>query len=150
MSSPTSVTLVVTFGPTRSAQLPHALRLAHRFADGLELIDGRHVATFELDTDPAIYAGAAQLLRMVGAWRSTVAEIDTEPERISVVEAMTWCAHRYLRAGGCTFRYYTTVPDRCRSCPLFGAERARDEIAATRAGLPPASEIPDHLPDDWS
>lgn len=149
MSSPISVTLVVTFGPTRSAQLPHVLRLARRFG-AVELVDDRHRVTFELGADPATFGAAARLLRTVGAWRSSEVDVDGEPERMTVVEAMAWCAHRYLLAGGCTFRYWDHVPDRCRSCPLFDADRAKEEIAAARAGVPPASEIPDHVPDSWA
>lgn len=142
-----AVRVDVAFGPSTSL---HAGRLVGERGT----LDHRAEASFALEGDDAgdlalVLGPLARLLRVVAPWRSTEVFVDDEPELPTLVEAMAWCSHRYAVAGGCTFRYYTSVPDRCRVCPLFDPARAEREVAATRAGLPLASAVPDTIPDGW-
>ncbi|HXF73378.1 MAG TPA: hypothetical protein VNO79_12310 [Actinomycetota bacterium] len=178
MSARPPVTLTITFGPSRSPNLPRALAHARRYASSVDEPEpGRYAASFRLAEDHRAYGALARLLHLVERWRATEVEVDGEPYPAWLVAAMAWCAREQLRAWGtCRFRYYLDIPSRCRVCPHLDLDRALRQIEASererahgldRAALAlrlavdeadpdalrvvaEALGIPDHVPDEWT
>lgn len=132
--------LTVTFGPSRSPELPRVLEAF----DVEQVQPGRWRATFELEQDGRVFGQAAELLHAVKPWRSTRVHLDGEAERWHVVAAMLECARGYLRTWGrCGWRYRYDVPQRCGPCPLFDRERAMVEIEMADVWSRLGSESPE-------
>jgi hypothetical protein len=128
------VILTIAFGPSRAEGYRRAVAYGHRWGHSAveDPQTGRSEVVFHLHEVGQPYARAAQLLELVRGWRGTEASIDGQPEQLYVVQAMLWCAARWLRSrGDCGQRYWTEVFAKCRACPLFDPDRAAREIAGS-------------------
>jgi hypothetical protein len=95
---------------------------------------GRMRATFVLDATRRGFGTLASLLAEIGDRRSTTVWVDREAEGAGVVQEMAECARSFaMSPGSCQFPFSYSVPDRCRACPLYDAERAEAMIAASYA-----------------
>src|SRR6266542_1084373 len=101
------VTLVVTFGPSRSPVYTEAVRYGRRHGHrATEVSKGRWRIEWELDRVALDYAHAHQLVFLVSGWRSSMFEVDGEPERAFNVAAMLFSARNWLRSmGECLERF---------------------------------------------
>ena len=113
---------MVSFGPTSSPSLTHAVSYAIEHAtQAEELRSGTWEATFRLGSDERAYGELRQLLYMVSGWKTTRVEVDGSVESRLAVIQMASCAREWLRtAGRCGARFPSprgaqNAPIRCRS-----------------------------------
>lgn len=156
MAARGEVRVKVSFGPTSSPLLAHAVSYAIEHARCTEeLRSGTWEATFRIDEDERAYGELRHLLYMVGGWKTTRVEVDGSPEYRQVVISMLHCAREWLRSNGrCGARFPSAAgAPRCRLCPLYDASYALEFWVPPRAVLwlgGEPEEVPDYLPDDWA
>jgi hypothetical protein len=142
----------VSFGPTSSPLLAHAVSLALEHADTIEqLRSGTWEATFRLEAAERAYGSLRELLRLVQGWKSTRVAVDGWPEARQVVLSMLWCSREWLRVrGSCgaTFSSPRGAP-RCRLCPLYDPAHAA-EFWVHPAFTMQEREAPDYVPEEWT
>src|SRR5713101_2895245 len=97
MASRGEVMVRVSFGPTSSPLLAHAVTYSIEHAQSTErLRSGTWEATFRIEADERDYGELRHLLYMVGGWKSTRVEVDGSPEYRQVVISMLHCARQWL------------------------------------------------------
>jgi hypothetical protein len=114
--------VVVSFGPSTSANFGRAELVARRDADTFDVDDtGRVTAGFEIEASrPRAFGQLARLLAFVREWRGTTIDVDGSPEPAYLVESMAFCAQGYAEAfGGCRENFFAGPYPKCRVCPLF-------------------------------
>src|SRR2546422_1034156 len=98
MAARGEVRVRVSFGPTSSPVLPHAVNYAIEHALlAEELRSGVWEATFQIDQDERSYGHVRQLLFMVGGWKATRVEVNGSVETRHAVVSMLHCAREWLR-----------------------------------------------------
>ena len=155
MAARGGIHIKVSFGPTPSPVLPHALSYAKAHALPVrDLGSGTFEATFELDRDERSYSELEHLLLMVHGWKTTRVEVGGSISRPIAVLFMLSCARGWLiDQGSCGARF--PVPrgaPKCRVCPLYDASYAAEFWVARSMmiGIDKVDEVPDHVPDEWS
>ena len=156
MAARGEVRVSVSFGPTPSPVLAHAVSFAieHAWATE-ELRSGAWEASFRIGSDERSFGDLHHLLRMVGGWKTTRVQVNGSAEHPQTVMSMLGCARGWLRTQGrCGARFPSSLgAPKCRACPLY------DPAYAGEFWVPPspvlwqggeAGEVPDHVPDDWS
>ena len=150
------VHIKVSFGPTPSPLLAHAVSFAREHASGTEdLGSGTFEASFTIGLDEHALGELHHLLCMVGSWKTTRVEVSGSLEHPRRVLFMLSCARRWLvEEGSCGawFPFAKGAP-RCKVCPSY------DSTYAQEFWIPPSTvswlggephEVPDHVPDEWS
>ncbi len=155
MAARGKVSVKVSFGPTSSPVLEHAISYAIEHAVSTEeLRSGVWEASFRIDQDERDYGELHQLLCMVGGWKATRVEVNGSVEARHTVISMLACAREWLRSKGrCGARFPSARgAPRCRVCPLYDAAYAREFWVPPRGVLWPGgeTEVPDYVPGDWT
>jgi hypothetical protein len=156
MAARGEIRVKVSFGPTSSPVLAHAVSFAieHAWATE-ELRSGTWEATFRIDADERDYGELRHLLSMAGGWRTTRVEVNGSVESRQTVISMLGCAREWLRTNrrcGARFPSARGAP-RCRVCPLYDAAYAGEFWVPPRPVLwrgGEAQEVPDHVPEEWT
>jgi hypothetical protein len=148
--------VTVSFGPTSSPVLAHAISYAIEHADRTEqLRSGSWEATFRIGGDERSYGELRHLLYMVYGWRTTRVEVAGSPEERLAVISMLGCARDWLRTSGrCGARFPSARgARRCRVCPLYDAAYAGEFWVSPTVLMGFGSdtdEVPDYVPEDWT
>ncbi len=124
MAARGEVRVRVSFGPTSSPVLAHAVSYAIEHAWRTEeLLSGAWEASFRIERDERAYGELRHLLSLVGGWKTTRVEVEGSTEYRQVVHSMLSCAREWLRSkGSCGARFASTNgAPRCRLCPLYDA-----------------------------
>jgi hypothetical protein len=156
MAARGEVRVKVSFGPTSSPVLAHAVSYAieHAWATE-ELRSGVWEATFRIGDAEGDYGAARHLLCMVGGWKTTRVEVNGSVEPRRTVISMLGCARDWLRTNrgcGAWFPSARGAP-RCRVCPLYDAAYAGEFWVPPRPVLflgGEAEEVPDFAPEEWT
>jgi hypothetical protein len=156
MTARGEIRVTVSFGPTSSPALAHAVSYAIEHAYRTEqLRSGTWEATFVIDADERDYGELRALLYVVHGWRTTRVEIAGSPEERLTVISMLSCAREWLRTKGRCGAWFGSArgAPRCRVCPLYDEAHAEEFwVSPTRImglGADP-DEVPDFLPEDWT
>jgi hypothetical protein len=155
MTARGEIRVTVSFGPTSSRVLAHAVSYAIEHAGRTEqLRSGGWEATFVIGSDERAYGELRHLLYMVYGWRTTRVEVDGSPEeRLSVISMLS-CARDWIRTKGRCGAWFASARGarRCRVCPLYDEAYAGEFwVSPTLLGWGADSdEVPDHVPDDWT
>jgi hypothetical protein len=155
MAARGEIRVTVSFGPTSSPVLAHAVSYAIEHAERTEqLRSGVWEATFQIGSDERSYGKLRHLLYMVYGWKTTRVEVDGSPEERLAVISMLSCARDWLRTTG---RCGARLPSargarRCRVCPLYDAAYAGEFwVSPTVLGWGADSDVaPDYLPEEWT
>ncbi len=149
------VVVTVSFGPTSSAVLSHAVSYAisHAWLTE-ELRSGTWEATFRIGDDERDYGELRHLLCLVGGWKTTQVEVNGSVEPRQRVILMLGCAMEWLRTSGrCGARFFSARgAPRCRVCPLYDVSYAGEFwVQRTLGGWSGSEEeeAPDYVPEDW-
>ncbi len=156
MAARGEVRVTVSFGPTSSRLLAHAVSYAIEHAYRTEqLRSGVWEATFRIEANERDYGELRELLLIVAGWKTTRVEVDGSPENRHVVASMLGCAREWLRTKGRCGAWFPSErgAPRCRVCPLYDAAYAGEFWVPAKPiswfeGDP--DEVPDHLPEDWT
>ncbi len=156
MAARGEVRVTVSFGPTSSPVLAHAVSYAIDHAWRTEqLRSGTWEATFGIGANERDYGELSELLYMVWGWKTTRVEIAGSPEERLTVISMLHCAREWLRTRrrcGAWFPSERGAP-RCRVCPLYDAAYAGEFWVPARPlswFQGDADEVPDYVPDEWT
>ena len=156
MAARGEVHIKVSFGPTSSPVLAHALSYAIEHAWATEqLRSGIWEVTFRINDAEGDYGALRHLLSMVGGWKTTRVEVDASVEPRQTVISMLGCAREWLRSRGRCGAWFPSErgAPRCRVCPLYDAGFAQE------FWVPPspviwsggeAEEVPDYVPEEWT
>jgi len=156
MAARGEVRVTVSFGPTSSPLLAHAVTYAIEHAWRTEeLRSGAWEATFRVGSDERVFGELSHFLCMVQGWKTTRVEVDGSPEHRHTVMSMLDCAREWLRTEGrCGARFPSAPgPPRYRLCPLYDAGYAGEFWVPPRPvrwAAGEADEVPDYVPEEWS
>ena len=156
MAARGEVRVTVSFGPTSSPVLAHAVSYAIETAHVTEMLrSGTWEATFLLQGDERAFGALRQLLFMVHGWKTTRVEVDGSPEDRQRVISMLGCAREWLRSSGRCGAWFPTArgAPRCRVCPLYDAGYAEEFWVPPRPVLWQSGEqveVPDYVPEEWT
>ena len=156
MAARGEVRVTVTFGPSPSPLLAHAVCYAIEHAQATEqLRSGVWEATFRIGEDEQAYGELRHLLSMVHGWKTTRVQVNGSIEYRQVVISMLHCARQWLRSKGrCGARFYSQAgAPRCAACPLYDAAFAAEFWVPLTPLLlleGDAEEVPDHVPEEWT
>ena len=156
MTARGEVLVTVSFGPTSSRLLAHAVSYAIECAWRTEeLYSGTWEATFRIGADERDYGALRELLFLVAGWKSTRVQVNGSPEYRQVVTSMASCAREWLRFKGRCGAVFPSArgAPRCRVCPLYDAAYAEEFWVAPRPVLLLGSDpevVPDYVPKDWT
>jgi len=155
MAARGEVRVTVSFGPTSSPVLAHAVSYAieHAWATE-ELRSGSWEATFRIGGDERAFGELHHLLCMVQGWKTTRVEVNGSAEHRHTVMSMLDCAREWLRTEGrCGARFPSPRgAPRCRLCPLYDAGYAGEFWVQPRPVLwlgGDPDEVPDYVPEEW-
>ncbi len=150
------VRVTVSFGPTSSPVLPHAVTYAIEHAWRTEeLRSGAWEATFRIESDERDFGELRHLLCMVRGWKTTRVEVNGSSQYRQTAISMLDCAGEWLRSKGrCGARFPSARgASRCRICPLYDAAYAGEfwvpPTLVMGSGADP-EEVPDYLPEEWT
>ena len=154
MTARGEVQVTVSFGPTSSPGLAHAVAYAIEHAQRTEqLRSGTWEATFRIEDDEGDFGAAHHLLRLVQGWKTTRIQVNGSVDSRHAVRSMLGCAREWLLTQGrCGARFPSTRgAPRCRVCPLYDASYAAEFWVPTPFLLQGADpdEVPDHVPQEW-
>ncbi len=156
MTARGEVGVKVSFGPTSSPVLAHAVSYAISHAQATEeLRSGAWEATFRIRDDERGYGELRHLLCLVGSWKTTRVEVNGWVEPRQRVILMLGCAMEWLRTTGrCGARFFSARgAPRCRVCPLYDAAYAGEFWVSPRPVLSSGGEeeeVPDYVPGEWT
>ena len=156
MAARGEVRVTVSFGPTSSPVLAHAVSYTIEHAWRTEeLRSGSWEATFRIGGDERNYGELHHLLYMVHGWRTSRVEVDGSAEQRHTVMSMLDCAREWLRTEGRCGAWFPSArgAPRCRACPLYDAGYAGEFWVQPRpvpwlGGDP--DEVPDYVPEEWT
>ncbi len=156
MTARGEVLVTVSFGPTSSPVLAHAVSYAIEHAWRTEEPrSGTWEATFRIGADERSYGELRELLFMVAGWKTTKVQVNGSPEYRQVVITMLHCAREWLRFKGSCGALFGSARGaaRCGVCPLYDAAYAQEFWVQHRPvhllGDDP-DEVPDYVPEDWT
>ncbi len=156
MAARGEVRVVVSFGPTSSPVLAHAVSYAieHAWATE-ELRSGTWEATFRIGSDERAFGELHHLLCMVAGWKTSRVEVNGSAEHPHTAMAMVGCGREWLRTQGRCGAWFPSSrgAPRCRACPVYDAWYAGEFWVQPRPVLWPGDgpdEVPDYLPEEWT
>ncbi len=156
MAARGEVRVRVSFGPTSSPVLHHAVTYSIEHAWGTEeLRSGTWEATFRIERDERAFGECRHLLSLVGGWKTTRVEVEGSTEYRQTVHSMLSCAREWLRSKGrCGARFSSAAgAPRCRLCPLYDAGYAGEfwvPPTLVMGSGTEAEEVPDYVPEEWT
>ena len=156
MAARGEVRVTVSFGPTPSPVLAHAVSYAIEHAWATEqLRSGTWEAIFRIEDDEADYGELRHLLCMVRGWKTTRVEVNGSVEPRQTLASMLSCAREWLRTRGRCGALFPSPRGaaRCRVCPLYDAGYAGEFWVPPRPVLflgGDPEEVPDYVPEEWA